>query len=206
MPAPHAIRRLCHAARLGARIPLDAAWTLLARTRLWLAGAQVGPGLRVTGWIRLHVHPTARVTLGPRVRIHSGGAVNLVGSGQRFGVHAGRDAVVEIGADAGLSGTVIVAQRSVAIGAGTLVGGGVLVVDSDLHALPLPVQPGAPDPRPPACAPVEIGRCVFIGAGATVLKGSRIGDGAVIGAGAVVAGEVPAAAVATGPCARPRLS
>ena len=38
-------------------------------------------------------------------------------------------------------------------------------------------------------APVVIGRRAFIGAGAIILPGSRIGDDSIVGAGAVVSGE-----------------
>ena len=38
---------------------------------------------------------------------------------------------------------------------------------------------------------VEIGNDVWIGAGVTILPGSRIGSGAIIAAGAVVRGEIP---------------
>lgn len=47
-------------------------------------------------------------------------------------------------------------------------------------------------------APVVIGTRVFIGAGAIVLAGSRIGDDSIIGAGAVVAGEIPPNSVVIG--------
>jgi maltose O-acetyltransferase len=40
-------------------------------------------------------------------------------------------------------------------------------------------------------ARVEIGKRVFVGAGAIILPGSRIGDDAIVGAGAVVRGNVP---------------
>lgn len=39
---------------------------------------------------------------------------------------------------------------------------------------------------------VLIGSDVWIGAGCTILDGSRIGDGAVVAAGSVVTGEIPA--------------
>lgn len=42
--------------------------------------------------------------------------------------------------------------------------------------------------------PVTIGRNVWIGGGAIVLPGVRIGDDALIGAGSVVTGDVPAGA------------
>jgi maltose O-acetyltransferase len=40
-------------------------------------------------------------------------------------------------------------------------------------------------------ARVEIGKRVFVGAGAIILPGTRIGDDAIVGAGAVVRGDVP---------------
>ena len=54
----------------------------------------------------------------------------------------------------------------------------------------------------PREAPVSIGSSSWIGAGAVVLPGARIGRNAVIGAGAVVTGEVPDHAVAVGVPAR----
>jgi len=50
-------------------------------------------------------------------------------------------------------------------------------------------------------APIEIGSDVWVGAGALILPGVRIGDRAVIGAGSVVTRDVPAGVVAAGnPC------
>lgn len=49
--------------------------------------------------------------------------------------------------------------------------------------------------------PVEIGSDVWVGAGALILPGARIGDRAVIGAGSVVTRDVPADTFAAGnPC------
>ncbi len=47
-------------------------------------------------------------------------------------------------------------------------------------------------------APIRIGDDVWIGFGATVLKGVHIGDGAIIGAQAVVTHDVPAMAIVVG--------
>jgi len=46
--------------------------------------------------------------------------------------------------------------------------------------------------------PVVIGDDVWIGAGATILDGVRVGRGAIVGAGAVVTRDVPDFAVVTG--------
>ncbi|AGC43505.1 maltose O-acetyltransferase [Myxococcus stipitatus DSM 14675] len=48
-------------------------------------------------------------------------------------------------------------------------------------------------------APIEVEENVWIGAGATLLPGVRIGRDAVIAAGAVVADDVPAASLVAGP-------
>lgn len=47
-------------------------------------------------------------------------------------------------------------------------------------------------------AQVIIGRRVFVGPGALILPGSRIGDDSVVGAGAVVRGEIPPGSLAIG--------
>ena len=60
----------------------------------------------------------------------------------------------------------------------------------------------SPDADDHAGRGVVIGHSVWIGAGATMLPGARIGDGAIIGAMAVVAGAVPPFAVAVGNPAR----
>lgn len=52
------------------------------------------------------------------------------------------------------------------------------------------------------CAPITIGRDVWIGAKATIVKGVSIGDGAIVGANAVVTRDVPANAIVAGVPAR----
>ena len=50
-------------------------------------------------------------------------------------------------------------------------------------------------------APVHIGKCCWIGAGAIILPGVTIGDNVVVGAGSVVTKDLPSNVVAVGnPC------
>jgi maltose O-acetyltransferase len=64
----------------------------------------------------------------------------------------------------------------------------VLVHDASMHA-----NMGAT-----RLARVEIGKRVFVGAGAIILPGTRIGDDAIVAAGAVVRGNVPPGTLVVG--------
>lgn len=109
---------------------------------------------------------------------------------------------IQIGRDAGLSGTVVCAAEEVVIGDECLIGADVKIFDTDFHATAAAGRRQCSDWSRIGRAPVHIGRNVFIGAGSIVCKGSRIGDNAIIGAGSVVTGEVPRNAVAAGNPAR----
>jgi len=95
----------------------------------------------------------------------------------------------------GLSAAVICAGLSIEIGAGTLIGAGAMIIDNDFHAH---CEQGWRSEVQAGARPVKIGREVFIGARAIILKGVTIGDRAVIGAGAVVTRDVPADHIAAG--------
>jgi acetyltransferase-like isoleucine patch superfamily enzyme len=97
-----------------------------------------------------------------------------------------------LGCDVGLSATVLCAAASIEVGEGTIFGAGALVMDNDFHE---PVGEWGWSQDSMICGriarPIKIGKGVFIGARALVLKGVTIGDRAVVGAGAVVAKDVP---------------
>lgn len=101
-----------------------------------------------------------------------------------------------LGPQVGISATVICAGLEIEIGEGTIIGSGAMLLDNDFHT------PGEGwswlDDHTSRARPIRVGRGVFIGARAIILKGVTIGDRAVIGAGAVVRCDVPAGAVATG--------
>lgn len=105
------------------------------------------------------------------------------------------NALIFIGDNVGVSGCSISASVSISIGNGTLIGSGVLITDNDAHAV-------HPDLRKDNFytlgRPVTIGKNVFVGARAIILKGVNIGDGAVIGAGSVVTKDIPAMSIAAG--------
>lgn len=111
-------------------------------------------------------------------------------------------AEIDIGAETGLSGTVICAAVSVRIGEECLFGADVQIMDTDFHALAPDKRRYNVNPTEIASGPVNIGRNVFVGARSTILKGVTIGSDSVIGAGSVVVSDIPAGVIACGNPAR----
>jgi acetyltransferase-like isoleucine patch superfamily enzyme len=122
-------------------------------------------------------------------------------------------------------GTVLWAPRSLAVGDDVYIGkgctiecdgtigNGVLIAnrvgivgrdDHDLRAIGVPIRraPWVGDPDGPRNEPFELGDDVWLGYGAIVLSGVRIGRGAVVAAGSVVTNDVPAYAIVVGNPAR----
>lgn len=109
------------------------------------------------------------------------------------GVYVGRYCTIEV------DGT---------IGSGTLIANQVGVVgrrDHDVHRVGVAARfaPWVGDDPDRLSTPVHIGADVWIGYGAVLLGGVRIGQGAVVAAGSVVVGPVPSYAVVAGNPARP---
>jgi acetyltransferase-like isoleucine patch superfamily enzyme len=100
-----------------------------------------------------------------------------------------------------MSGVTLVACTRIEIGDGTMLGAEAMIFDTDFH--PIDARQREIDPCAGAVSrPVVVGRNVFIGARAIILKGVTIGDGAVIGAGAVIVKDVAAGDVVAGNPAR----
>ena len=184
---------------------LMASWRLgVSRLWVWEArfkGVQFQGKAQFQGRPLVSVAPGARLVLGEGVRLASAVRANPLGLSQPCVLRAyAPGAQLVLGREVGLSGTVLCACRSIEIGERTLFGAGAMVIDSDFHT-PVGELDWSEDCT--ACAaPVKIGRGVFIGARAIVLKGVTIGDRAIIGAGAVVTRDVPAGQVAAGNPAR----
>jgi acetyltransferase-like isoleucine patch superfamily enzyme len=120
--------------------------------------------------------------------------------------------LLEVGDDTTLVGAVFMCAEHVRIGERVVVSYNVTIADSDFH----PHDPelrrqdavanapfGDRSRRPPlVCRPVVIEDGVWIGIGAIILKGVRIGAGARVAAGAVVTRDVPAGAAFAGNPAR----
>jgi acetyltransferase-like isoleucine patch superfamily enzyme len=119
--------------------------------------------------------------------------------------------VIEIGADCYLDGASVIAEERVTIGDRVVIAVQVTIADSDFHPIDpeqraldcVALSPSGDGNRPPFLTrPVVIEDDVWIGFGAVLLKGVRVGRGAIIGAGSVVTKEVPAGMFVLGNPAR----
>jgi acetyltransferase-like isoleucine patch superfamily enzyme len=158
---------------------------LRARRAGLRAGVEIGP----------------KVRFGPDVRCSANGGRIVIGAGSEVG--GGTSLLAQPGAILTLEervfvagGCIIAAGRHVSIGAESMVAELVSIRDHD-HDPAYPPRSGRT-----LQADVRIGKRVWIGAKATVVRGGRIDDDAVIGAHALVNRPVPAAALAAGVPAR----
>ncbi|MFL5732239.1 MAG: acyltransferase [Chloroflexia bacterium] len=109
------------------------------------------------------------------------------------------DSLISIGSGTRLNGAGIQAYTTVRVGPRCILGS-TLVFDSDFH----PLDPAhRHDPNAlVSCAPITIGRNVWLAGQSAVLKGVTIGDNSVAAFRAVVASDVPPNVVVAGNPAR----
>jgi acetyltransferase-like isoleucine patch superfamily enzyme len=135
--------------------------------------------------------------LGDRVHVYTWTVFNVEPAG-----------VVVVGDDSVLVGAVFMCAQSIVVGSRVVISYHVTIADCDFHPIDpesrrldaIANAPGSdPGLRPPLVAkPVVIEDDAWIGVGAIVLKGVRIGRGARVLAGAVVTRDVPPFATVAG--------
>src|SRR5258706_7569852 len=186
------------ASRLGSLLAkLRQGPSLLWRWEARFKGVEFQGTALFTGRPLISVASGARLVVGDGVRVGSSVRANPLGCFQPSVLRAmASGAQLILGAKAGISGSVLCAGRSIEIGEGTILGSGAMILDNDFHLAD--GEWGWITDSTINARPVKIGRGVFIGARAIILKGVTIGDRAVVGAGAVVTKDVPAHHVAVG--------
>lgn len=168
-----------------------------------------GPGIMIARSARLVGKPIIRTF--PDSTIEVGERAELVSTPSRATMvlnhpchlqtyRAG--ARIAIGDDVGMSGATICSTLLITIGARTMLGANVTILDTNFHPLAAEGRRFAAIPEPEPDDAVVVGEDVFIGAGAFVLPGTRIGNGSVVAAAAVVRGDVPADVIVAGNPAR----
>lgn len=116
-----------------------------------------------------------------------------------FCIHSGCTTVVMnggklvLGANSYLNrNSTIVCSKEIIIEENVAIGQNVIIRDSDIHHIIIDGK------EIPNTAPIHIGKNVWIGTSAIILKGVTIGNGAVVAAGAVVSKDVPCGCIVAG--------
>ncbi len=182
--------------------------TAMAIARLRHAGVKIGSGARFLGQPIVTRYSNSVISVGERLVATSRSQGTALGVRSPVILRTLADsASLIIGDDAGMSGTVICAARSIRIGARCMFGADCMVFDTDFHNR----DPGGDGDTPrrysrpdwaAISASVVIGDDVFIGARAIVTKGVTIGSGSIIAAGSIVTRDLPPNVVAAGIPAR----
>lgn len=161
---------------------------LLPRLYLRAGKVKYGKGLKMIGWPFVFRFPGAELEIGDDCTINSNFWSNLLGLYQRTIVVARGSGRIRIGNNVGISGATIYAIDSIEIGDNCRIGANVKIVDNDFH--PVDAKARFEDDREQIShRPIRIGKDVFIGMNAIILKGTELGNGCVVGAGAVVTGK-----------------
>jgi len=105
-----------------------------------------------------------------------------------------KDSKIEVGSGSTLRGTTIWASTEITIGDNFLSAPYVWIVDNDAHGVEL----GKRENKYAKSAPIKIGKNVWVGYHAMVLKGVTIGDNSIIAAGAIVTKDIPPNSIAAG--------
>lgn len=149
--------------------------------------AQLGARCDIRSGFHLVLGPDADLRIGPRCVLDRSMTIECYGS-----LHIGREVIFG-------HHCTLASRQSLSIGDDSLLAEMVSIRDHDhrFDRLDVPIRE-----QGSVSAPVVIGRNVWIGAKATIVKGVSIGDNAIIGANAVVTRDIPANAIAVGIPAR----
>lgn len=176
------------------------------RQLLLQQGAVVAKNVAITGRLSISVCPGSELAIGSGTVLNSRMRRNTLDARGPVRLHTIRpEAILRIGEFSGLTSSTISAAGLVLVGSRVLIGGNVIVTDSDHHIVHNSPDrrrrfAGLPDYEPEHSVVIEDD--VFIGTRAIILKGAKIGAGSVVGAGAVVSGAFPPNSVIAGNPAR----
>ncbi|MCO4253151.1 acyltransferase [Pseudarthrobacter raffinosi] len=166
-------------------------------------GAMLAPTARIIGKPIVQIEQMSKLVIGARVRLISDSRRTALGVNHPVVLRTlSPTAQLIISDDVGISGGSICAAHRVEIGAGTMLGANVTIADTDFHPVDHEWRRYQPTPPSDPKDMVLIGRNVFIGTGAVILKGTVLHDHCVVGAGSIVKGEFEAGTVLAGNPAR----
>lgn len=171
-------------------------WLYINPLKFRNKGVRMGRNAILRNRIYLVMRGHCSMEMGDRVVISSGDGINPLCRNICAEIFVDDGAKLSIGSETGLSSPTIWCQHEVTIGSHVLIGGDVIIIDTDAHSLDYHDRrnewvPNSGALKKAKCAPIHIGNDVLIGTRAIILKGVTIGDRSIIAAGAVVCSNVP---------------
>lgn len=141
---------------------------------------------------KIFIYKNGKFKIGKNFKINNTIQNNPIGRNHQCIFTVGENAILIIGDNVGMSGTVIVAHKEITISDNVKIGGNVCIYDTDFHSLNNDdrIQRNK-DVKNTKKKSVFIGENVFIGAHVTILKGVYIGENSIIGACSVVSKNIP---------------
>jgi acetyltransferase-like isoleucine patch superfamily enzyme len=178
-------------------------WHIAGHLLLRIKGVAVGAKCRFYGIPIIERFPGSEIELGDRVVLCSDSRYTALGVNHPVILRTlSSEARLTIGNDTGISGGSVCAAQKVSIGAEVLMGANVTVFDTDFHAKSPAGRRHNTDPEQINTRPVTLEDNVFIGTGAMICKGVRIGRNSIVGAGSVVIRDVETNCIFAGNPAR----
>ena len=163
--------------------------TLIIKINSQMGGVKYGKHIKFRGIAIIERFQCSTIRIGDNCTFNSSSRFNFRGINHPCIIQTGKPgAKIVIGNHCGFSGVSIVADKEVVIEDHVTVGANAIIGDRDDHS-----DIYASEPRP-----VHIGKNVWIGMNATIMKGVTIGEYAIIGAGAIVTKDVPPYAIVAG--------
>lgn len=163
--------------------------TFFMKFYLTFMNVKFGKGLSCRGMFCVNRFPKSIIEIGNNCKFNSSSLFNFRGLNHGCIIQTGcPNAKILIKDNCGFSGVSIVSDKEVYIGEGTTIGANAIIGDRDDHS----------DIYLSDSKPINIGKNVWIGMNATIMKGVTIGDNAIVGAGAIVTKNVPANAIVAG--------
>jgi acetyltransferase-like isoleucine patch superfamily enzyme len=174
-------------------------WKISVPIRMKLNGVVLGKNVVFLGVPIVDKVKGSEIIIGDRVVLCSDSRFTALGVNHPviLKTMAGGAKIV-IKNDVGLSGSSICSMKYVEIGSHCLLGANTTIVDTDFHSLDPINRRYNNDCNSIKSSPTFVGNNVFLGMGAIVLKGVKIGDGSVVGAGAVISKNLPHNSISVG--------
>ncbi len=173
-------------------------WRLYNLGRLTFYNIEHGKRRIIHGRIGLRIRGGV-VIIGDNCYISSGLDMNPLCARSNAFLCVEKDAKLTIGDGCAMSSPRIWAHHKISIGNHVMIGGNVIIVDSDCHSLDYQFRKDINVDQQHKCnKPISIEDDVFIGMNVIILKGVTIGARSIIGAGSVVTQSIPSDCIAAG--------